>query len=423
MYIRNAMYNTLIACDWPLYSPRGEYFIYYMGIWLPCALASKAFPGIDPQTILTCYIFLALALAALLLFFRIKGRVLLFFLILLMLGNLPFIAYPPTTITRGISYFFHEYVPIGGIDEAITKTLNPRFFFTCWLYTLCNSCHHTAYFTLMIAFLISRAIPDRHIPFVASLGLLICPLSSIALLFFLVIKFCCNLRKNKSFPWEYITNPCTAVAVLLCIVAGCWYKTGSSTVMLFLPRLILGQMALLAPFFAIILATLLPLFLFVRKSCRKTCVFQAALILPFLLTLIIIGGPMKGSDIIVNNNELAFKGAIVIHALYALLLACNFRHLNGPRKAFLAVFLLSCSSLLFYTTLHFIENLTFDSQQMEANKRNEWNGHLNHPEHRYYQLFWTTNPVPPLFYQHSGEAARGLLSPFATGKQSDEAGQ
>lgn len=421
MSIRNAMYNTLIACDWPLYSPKGEYFIYYMGIWLPCALASKAFPCIDPQTILSCYIFLALSLAAVLLFFRIKGRIFPFFLILLMLGNLPVIGFPPAM--QGITHFLHEYVPFGGMDEVIIKSLNVRFFFPCWLYPLCNSSHLMAYFTLMIAFIISKAIPDKHIPFVASLGLLTSPLSSIALLFFLIIKFCSNLRKDKSLPWEYITNPCTAVAIILCLVAGCWYKTGSSTVIIFLPRLMPGHMALLAHFLVIVLTALFPLFLFVKKACRKTCVFQAALILPFLLPLIIIGGPMKGSDIIVNNNELALKGAIVIHTLSALLLACNYRHLKGCRKAFLAIFLLSCSSFLFYKTHHFMANLTFNSQQMEANKLNEWNGHLDHPEDKHYQQFWTTNAVPSLFLQHSGEAAQGILSPFATGKQSTEASQ
>lgn len=417
MSIRNAMYNTLITCDWPLYSPREEYFVYYMGVWLPCALICKAFPCLDPQSVLSLYIFVSLALAAILLFFKLRGRVLFFFLFLFVSGNMPFLSF--NAIMEGFRHCLDSYASFCGLNNLIMKTLDVRIWFPCWIIPLCNSSHHTAYFTLMMAFILCKALPDKCILFVAALGLLSSPLASVALLFFLIIRFFYRWAASGQFPCPILINPYTLVGILLCAIAALWYRTGTGSLILFLPQLIPGHPALLAHAFVVIGLALLPLVLFISREYRRTSLFKAALILPFLLYFIIIGGFREGSDIIVNNNELALKGAIVIHTLASFLLACQYRHAKGAKGLFLILYLISCGGQLYSKVDFCVTNFTLEPQQMEANKLNDWNGHLDHPEDEYtHRIFWTTTPVPPLFLQHAGESAQGLLSPFATGQVS-----
>lgn len=63
--VRNAVYEQLTAGPWPLLMPDGGHFIYYLGHWLPPALASSFSPASWSPWLLALWTFLGLELALL----------------------------------------------------------------------------------------------------------------------------------------------------------------------------------------------------------------------------------------------------------------------------------------------------------------------------------------------------------------------
>ena len=63
--IRNAVYERLAANSWPLVTEDGHHFIYYLGHWLPPALAASFCPASWAPWLLALWTFLGLELALL----------------------------------------------------------------------------------------------------------------------------------------------------------------------------------------------------------------------------------------------------------------------------------------------------------------------------------------------------------------------
>ena len=87
--VRNPIYSTLIREDWPIYSRTGDYFVYYHAFWLPPALLCRWMHlQQHADTVLFCWTYLGLALTALTFFLRLKGKILLFTIILILAGSI-----------------------------------------------------------------------------------------------------------------------------------------------------------------------------------------------------------------------------------------------------------------------------------------------------------------------------------------------
>ena len=304
--IRNAVYERLAANSWPLVTEDGHHFIYYLGHWLPPALAASFCPASWAPWLLALWTFLGLELALLAATVRWGIRkTARWALILLCLGS-P--AAVPDCLGIPLSSLFAEYhaqmVLFIGMPVQLFNTFN-----------------HAVPALLCAVFVLTRSLPPSGYYLAGTLLLPSSPLGALLLL-----------------PYMAYETLCTAVmAVFYSHLDGggqfsCLFDAKYAEIYHY------GQQRLLlhpdsvkyASFLlALALGILLPGALLFPK-CRKNPLYYITL------------GMMAGSLFFrtgIMNNELLFKAPAVLYPFLSLLFLRALRRGDVKYRALLILYL------------------------------------------------------------------------------------
>lgn len=415
--VRNPIYETLVRCDWPLYNAEGGYFIYYMAYWLPPALVSKLCVGsISSTTILWGWNFAGVLLLFLALWLRWRKRTLLIMLLLMSLGSL-------NDIRRiyGFCKWAWEQCPALECLEPWVSPLTDwtnYFFLGLWNQISCNTPHSALPVCIVIALICSRRLNGLFIPFVSALTVLWSPLAAAALLPWVAYITWGRLKTPADLKQLASQESLWAGLALLGMV-GAYFSCAQSGMLHWVTSeapyyndwmqtpLARGLKALL-----IVLLMLVPMCLFLAGRYKNTAAFRVCVLLIVMLPLVWVG---------YENNELLFKGSAVVFMLLVLLYASALVHAKGWRRTLLVAFcLLSAGEFCWDVGFRIVHKYTTDEQRMQQHIRDEWNGHLNHPNHLAYKNFFGHSPHALILYPQSGQSADSLLKPFATGQKAAE---
>lgn len=410
---RNAIFDTLVNCDWPIHSCSGDYFVYYHAFYLfPSLVAKIAAPYISHYTLLYVWTLFGLLLAAGLLSLKYgakKGALaLLFFLLIGYTSDLAWV------ILRLDSHLDNTFV------HAITTNLNKypwrlhSSYASIWRGVAIDSPHHALPILLFLLLVSTNSLSKKHIFYVASLIVICSPLSSIFVLLFLIIRY-----------WRYICNKNSiselakgitwfAIPSLIAVVT---YLTNKESTLILTP--FAGKSAYYIQSWIIcyiisLSLNVIPLIYFCRRKLFSTSYF-----IVYLTTLIVFPFIMDRGISYMNT---VLKGSLVTSFCQAQLYLSIFLHQKGYKLKLLTIIILTAST---YSILHTFKQLscfTVTDEKQAANIVSGWHGHLNHPNHVYYNNFFAKATKHPLLYHQESESASHILSPFKTGKKASEQG-
>lgn len=406
-FVRNPIYNTLILCDWPLFSAQNEYFVYYAAYWLPPALAAKLIPSVNPAHFLFLWTWLGLIFAFGSLFLRLRSRVWGFFLIFFIIGSI----HSVHDIFPGLAWraSFDER---WALFKYATDTFYAGVLFPGGLVQCGSTFNHAVPMLIAGSLIWSRLVPVRHMPFVASLSVTCSPIGAVGLFLLLMMAMSPWLCKSKN-----LLSLCKCFSlwcgVILLFFVG-WYFSSASSNMSYALPLRGGKGNLLRPYIVYLCSFVtfwLPFFLLLRcgktKRLCRTKLFYAAVLLSLVISLIKVG---------IANNELMFKASLFIFIFLALLFSRWWQYAGKTGKCLFVCCLAVYSLSFMYRSYEMITAWSLDKVEIEKHIVNPWKGHLNHPEHWANQQFWVKSPqeFSPL-YNEEGASAKTLLAPVATG--------
>lgn len=346
--VRNAIYAALARDAWPL-TVAGEPFVYYLGFWLPPALAAKL--GAPAEGALALWMLAGVWLALLAVACgQGTRRALVFLLILLLLGDM-------------LNWANRVYYKLfDGELQEWSLFLDPHFTPSC--VQLRNTFNHYLAPLVLLGMLAGRLLPARFGLLGAALVGICSPLAAVALLPLVLLRG----------GWKVVNLP-TVVAVFYAALP-----------MLYLAGGVGGQLAFMRPEGACSLAALsqgqlwlryavqlllvaLPALLFLwRRRC--TSWFATALLLAATMPLLWIG---------MWNNEFIYKGASVMWFCLAWLYAAAWCHAKGRRKALLALFILLSASDAYGQLAGALKSFSARPELRQQNVRSDWQGNLHQP--------------------------------------------
>ncbi len=417
-FARNPIYNTLVQCDWPLWSARNEYFVYYAAYWLPPALVAKVMPGVNPAHFLFLWTFVGLSLAFCLLFLRFRARVWIFFLIFFLLGSLDDIFCFPGIEWRA------------GFDERwalfkyLTDTIHAAIIFPNGLTQMMQTFNHAVPMMVSASLIWSRLIPARHMPFVASLAVICSPIGAVGLFVLLLVVMFPWIRGGKK-NWLLLCRcPSLWSGVILLFFVGWYYSMATSSnitcsLLLLYEKESESLLRLCIVYLGSIGAFWLPLLLMLcwkGKASRygRTMLFYAAIVLSIVISLVWVGE---------YNNELMFKASFFVFLFLAFLLSGWWQHAGKMWKCVFVCFLVMYSFCFLKRMGQFVTEWSCVPSMVEQHIHNEWKGHLNHPEHWGCSAFWGEKPKETSpWYTEEGASGKTLLAPVATGRKCSEMG-
>lgn len=382
--VRNAIYDSLVRESWPLYSERGEYFVYYHAYWLPPALLAKWLGAAFSTFLLWGWTVLGFVLGFSLLYLRFKRSTLLLMAILFLTGPLNTWGELPY-ILRELSEKISSLTPLVQVSYKYLGELNQGFaYVSFWNQIAFNSFNNALPFFVFIAwFFACRPRPVQALS-AASLTVVTSPLTALVTLPYLAIAKG-RQRHELVSKRAFLLLP----FVLLLALVGLYYSGGSSSTVAFLwnnlPE-VSGKLADASARFSrhliIMHLMIIPTFFLLRKHFKRTAAYRYSILLIALLPLIWIGR---------WNNELLIKGSTLLFFLLGAMYTLLIRYQKGVRR-YAAILFLSLTSIMFFWDMaaRFLHFYSWNPQQMEKNIRSAWNGHLNHPDHPWYKNFWGT---------------------------------
>lgn len=387
-FVRNPIYETLVRDEWPISEPSGDYFVYYIAWWLPPAMLCKILGGgINPHAILACWTLMGLVLATLVLFMRLKGRILGFFLILLLLGSVT------DWIVRYSDLF--QSIPAGnvGIEKFchFLQILPGKTLPGPWIGSFAQTFHQHVPVYVLLCLLFSRALPWQHWLFASSLIVLPSPLGSVTVFMLLMIRLFPYLIKKGSVKKALRTVSLWCCLPLL-IIALIYYSCGQGSV----AKLVCFDWSVRGSFWwyaldymVLLCKILIPAIFFFWSRYRRCTLLWFVLAAYAFITFVHVGGEELSA-----NNELLYKGSQPVFFCLALLYLSLWKYSKAFYKAILSIwFFLSAGSFIWYIQRS-VCSYTWDPIRMEQNMNKEWQGHMNHPECKEYKNFWTSSPVP-----------------------------
>lgn len=411
--VRNPIYETLIRCDWPIFSRNGDYFIYYFAFLLPPALLSRLSPepGIIWYLLLSLWVYLGIALTILLLWRRFGPRILLFTLVWILLGTGSDLVHrlwlsAAYRVELLLHLDFNSLVPLWKLQFSLPLGGTSQLF---------NLYHHAVPVWLVVALLLEGRLLKRALLFVSSLVVLISPLGAVGI--FVLLCFLTWEAIGKKSPgswklwlcsWETLAGSClTAVAAWYFLHsqgAGINFSWGT-----FLPETWGSTRARIFGLAAGISCSVLPfVWLFYRQKTDRALVRTGFFIL-LVFPLIYVGS---------WGNELLFKTSAVSFFLFSIVITDLWGNTTARMRVKIALVVLLCSYGSFELLASACRSLAFDRAGIARNFNSDWQGHLNHPGGHLYKQFFAP-AAPLLFLDEAGSSARLLTKPFAVHRRSD----
>lgn len=392
--VRNAIFATLVRCDWPLHLPDGSDFIYYLVSWLPPALAARFHPeGAFPVYCLAGWCFLGLFLMLLLMERKLGKRVLLFAVLLILCGN------AVAWIDNGYRALFRE--------QLILYAPFAYFYSNGSIVQLAMTFHHVIPVWLVLALYFSGTLSWKNTLCASSLVLLASPLGSIGLTLLLIFLWAWNYEKEGERIERLrslLKEPALYAGTALAVVAFLYFSSngeGGNFCWVW-ERLSLNSawLALNCALWALLATGLTVALIFwiarvTGNGSNPLVWFVIGMLM--LLPVFFVG---------VNYNELLFKASCIPYWIMALLLTQWFCRADNKRRCLIALFILLTSGEAANTL-----NLCYRTRSMpeEQKWRAEWQWHLYHPEHFWYARFNGRIRAPHFFYSEAGESAQTLL--------------
>lgn len=401
---RNAFYSALSNEGWPIFSSRGEYFIYYHAFWLPPAYLSR-FIGtyISPSSILFIWTYLGLGLLACVLFSRYRGKVLLFLLMLFMMGsiwellNLPYELSKQAAVTNPAANLYVNIFHYMGFGTKMR-------YFHPWgnvVYLI----NHAIPTLLCLGLLFSKLIPVKyHLP-ISALLILCSPFAAIALLPWLAFVYLSKPQKVR----ELLKSPVFWLfTVFVAFIAPYFLgqsnpeNTGGAARLLWqysdsysmLPEAFRNPWVRMVRYLIIISGALVPFLFLLKKKIRKTALYKTYTIIVLTIPIIWIG---------FHNNELLFKASLNMFFILTLLVFTQWKVSTCLRKIVIFVFLfLTCAHIYTDAKRRHFTSYSWEPSITQQNIRNDWQGHLNHPDHYWYKHFWGKVLIPQVYYDSAG---------------------
>lgn len=348
--VRNAIYEALVREEWPL-RVNGGAFVYYLGLWLPPALAAKC--GADAGVALQCWTLLGVWLALLAVACgQGTRRALVFIVILLLLGDM----------MNWVNRVYYKMIQGGEWDVLADWVLFFDLHFTPSCVQLRNTFNHYVAPLVLLGMLAGKLLPGRYGPVAGALVLICSPLAGVALLPLLLLRG----------GWRALNLPTLAAA--LYAAAPLLYLAGGEG----------GRIAFMRPAGECSLAALSTGQLWLRYVVqvlvmggpavillwrwRRTAWFCTALLLVLLLPLLWVG---------LWNNELLYKGAAVVWFCLAWLYAAEWCRAGKAKRVLLAIVVLLSASDAYGQLMGGMKSFAISPADRQQNCRNEWLGNLH----------------------------------------------
>lgn len=396
--VRNAMYQTLVACDWPVYLHDGSYLVYYLGFWLLPAAASKLTSPDVCWLILQFWVFFGLFLCFATLFLTKGWRAIIFILVLL--GTSDAFQIYSYGAHRCIGWFclhMSELLNCPSIYD-LPGLLGNIFWFhlPSPLWNCINSYHLVIPTWCVCALLFTRCLPDRYYLFVASLLLPSSPLSAISVLLVLLVMLILRWDKNK-------ISLLTILAAFSMLIPLAFYLCCNNAGMIKWSILRASSYtSYFCSWLPNILLVMLPICFLYRKQWKNAIYISFVTLFVFLPTLWI------GAS---HANEFVLKGGCVLWFCYAWMIAF-FELYRRYHKIILCAVLLTmviCPVIHLWGTLR-----SYRSTPQKCYISNVLEGHFNHSDDKPYCFQFRGKQPPNLLLQNPGESAYGVLSPLRT---------
>lgn len=391
---RNAIYAELTCSDWPLYSSRCEYFIYYHAFWLPPALLTKLCGGLlSPHTALFGWSYIGLALMGCLFFIELRKKFILFAALLTGAFSLSY----------AVSVFYYLYDPEQELYAL--NEINQFYLTNFWHNQLQCTFNHAIPGAVFLAIVLCKGVPSRYLAVPSALLFSLSPMAGVAAIPLLLLILFQEWKTNKTLPINVPTVICSLfVAIVLIYLSG--QDSGDSAALLFLwndsPFWLEKSIHFAsAPFrvghaVGLCLSFLLPLWILLDREQRSSLLFKALILTTIFISFVWIGR---------TNNELMFKGSLILAFLQALLLTKQWEPASKLRKVALVLFFalsFSCLNSGYFRCI--LRTYSWQHQSSKANLVNKWDWSLNHPEDPLYLNFFGSNRLPWLLYEKSGES-------------------
>lgn len=377
--VRNAVYASLVNDSWPLHSAQGEYFVYYHAFWLPPAALVKL-TGLPAVPVLMAWVYAGLVLFTALLYRRLRGWTAVFMLLLVLLGNAHELVLHQESLAK--------YIPVPCIGTDFFSQLelpNMMTWNTGWMQIL-YTYNQAIAILVFLALYLSRLLDRERLLLAAPLVVCASPIASLAVAIFLA----CLVRPQGGFLPRLLKNPQLYIDTVLLLLLGLYFGSGpgSECCAVWQASANVGLSA--AEVGGLYLLSVLPMLgmlLLFGWRFRYTAGFTACMALTVTLPAVWVG---------LFNNEALFKGSGVVFFFVCYFLLGAWRHAERNFRVLLAAVLCAAAVIPSLRLQHHLRDLTFSLEQRALNIHNEWQGHLNHPEHPWYSQFWGAQ-APPLF--------------------------
>ena len=397
--VRNAMYQTLVACDWPVYLHDGSYLVYYLGFWLVPAALSKLIAPDACWLILQAWVFVGLFFAFSSLYLS-KGKNAVFFILVLLSVSDSFSMYG----LGGQRVFGWFCLRLGDILNCSSicdypKLLEHMFWFyhPSPLWNCVNSYHLVIPTWCVCSLLFTRSVPDCYYLFVASLLLVSSPLSAIAVLLVLLVMLLTRWDRSHM---SVLSIFASSVLLLPLALYLCCNSAGMVKISVLRAT---SYLAYFVSWLPNILLVLLPICVIFWKH-RKNAIFISFISLFVCLPIMWIGAN--------HANEFLLKGGCVLWYCFAWMVAF-FEIRSRFQKVILSFVLLI---MLTFPIVYLCGVLrSYRVTPERAYISNILEGHFNHSDDKPYCFQFRGKQPPSLLLQRSGESACGVLRPLRTG--------
>lgn len=398
--VRNAMFASLVRCDWPLIFSDGSAFVYYLSSLLPPALVARIHPeGSFPLYCLGAWCFFGVLLMCLLMERKIGKRVLLFLVFLLLVGNVgAYIQNLAGLFGKGL-WSYPAYVLFYSVGSAVQ---------------LQTTFHHVIPVWVVLALYFSNALSWSKTVCVSSLVLLASPLASLGLAAFFLYTLMIDRDKAIKRILSLLKEPSFYCACLLAVTAVAFFSSNEGDaafrwVWESIPLdgiLSTGKSVFWAFCSGGLTIALILLLAYATGNFKNRLLWFVAGML-FLLPILVIGSKV---------NELVFKASCIPYWVLSFLLTQWFVAAKLKERLLIASFVLLSSGGTYEMITYCCSGLSMPS---EKRMRTDWQWHLYHPEHRWHSHFVGDMKSSLFFYNRAGESAERMLFWFRRDNCSD----